>query len=42
VRFGGFDCFLLLVVVGARNELGSTLLILILTSLKPNTVTPRF
>jgi hypothetical protein len=37
VSFGGFDCFLLLVVGGAGNELGSTLLILILTPLKTNT-----
>jgi hypothetical protein len=37
VSFGGFDCFLLLVVGGAGNELGSTLLIRILTSLKTNT-----
>jgi hypothetical protein len=37
VSFGGFDCFLLLVVVGARNKLGSTLSTLVLTSLKPNT-----
>jgi hypothetical protein len=39
VSFGGFDCFLLLEVVGARNKLGSTLLTLVLTSLKPN---PQF
>jgi hypothetical protein len=37
VSFGGFDCFLHLVVVGARNNLGSILLTLVLTSLKPNT-----
>jgi hypothetical protein len=37
VSLGGFDCFLLLVVVGARNKLGSTLLTFVLTSLKPNT-----
>jgi hypothetical protein len=37
VSFGGFNYFLLLVVVGARNKLGSTLLTLVLTSLKPNT-----
>jgi hypothetical protein len=37
VSFGGFDCFLLLVVVGARNKLRSTLLTLVLTSLKSNT-----
>jgi hypothetical protein len=40
---GGFslhfflECFLLFVVVGARNELRSTLLTLILISLKMNT-----
>jgi hypothetical protein len=37
VSFGGFDCFLLLVVVGARNKFGSTLYTFVLTSLKPNT-----
>jgi hypothetical protein len=37
VSFGGFDCFLLLVVGGARNELVSTLLTLVLTLLKTNT-----
>jgi hypothetical protein len=37
VGFGGFNCFLLLVVGGARNELGSTLLTLILTPFKTNT-----
>jgi hypothetical protein len=37
VSFGGFDCFLLLVVGGAGNELGSTLSTLVLSSLKPNT-----
>jgi hypothetical protein len=37
VGFGWFECFLLFVVVGARNELRSTLLTLILTSLKSNT-----
>jgi hypothetical protein len=36
VSFGRFDCFILLVVSGARNELGSTLLTLILTPLKTN------
>jgi hypothetical protein len=36
VSFGGFDCFLLLVVVGARSKLRSTLLTLILISLKSN------
>jgi hypothetical protein len=37
VSFSGFDYFLLLVVGGARNEFGSTLLIFILTPLKTNT-----
>jgi hypothetical protein len=37
VSFGGFECFLLFVVVGARNKLVSTLLTLVLTSLKTNT-----
>jgi hypothetical protein len=37
VSFGGFDYFLLLVVGGAENELGSTFLTLILTPLKTNT-----
>jgi hypothetical protein len=37
VSFGGFDCCFLFVVGGAGNELGSTLLTLILTSLKPYT-----
>jgi hypothetical protein len=37
VSFGGFDYFLHLVVVGARNKLRSTLLTLILTSLKADT-----
>jgi hypothetical protein len=37
LRFGRFDCFLLLVVGEAGNELGSTLLTFILTSLKTNT-----
>jgi hypothetical protein len=37
VSFGGFECFLLFVVVGARNKLGSTLLTHILTSVKVNT-----
>jgi hypothetical protein len=37
VGFGGFDCFLLLVVGGARNEFRSTLLTFILTPLKTNT-----
>jgi hypothetical protein len=36
VSFCGFDCFLLLVVVGARNKFESTLLTLVLTSLKSN------
>jgi hypothetical protein len=35
--FDGFDGFLFLVVVGARNELRSTLLTLVLTPLKTNT-----
>jgi hypothetical protein len=34
--FGGFDCFLLLVLVGARNKLRSSLLTLVLTPLKAN------
>jgi hypothetical protein len=37
VSFDEFDCFLLFVVVGGRNKLGSTLLTLVLTPLKPNT-----
>jgi hypothetical protein len=37
VSFGGFYSLLLLVIVGPRNKLGSTLLILVLTSLKNNT-----
>jgi hypothetical protein len=37
VSFGGFDCFLFFMVAGARNKLGSTLLTLLLISLKPNT-----
>jgi hypothetical protein len=37
VSFGGFNYFLLLVVVGARDELRSILLTLVLTSLKANT-----
>jgi hypothetical protein len=37
VGFTWSECFLLFVVVGARNELISTLLTLMLTSLKPNT-----
>jgi hypothetical protein len=37
VSFGRFECFLLFVVVGARNKVGSTLLTLVLTSLKANT-----
>jgi hypothetical protein len=37
VSFGGFDCCFLFVVGGARNKLGSPLLTLILTPLKPNT-----
>jgi hypothetical protein len=35
--FGGFDCFLLLMVGRAGNEFGSTLLTLILIPLKTNT-----
>jgi hypothetical protein len=38
VSIDEFDGFLLLVVVGARNKLGSTLPILILTPLKINTL----
>jgi hypothetical protein len=37
VGFGLFECFLFFVVVEARNKLRSTLLILFLISLKPNT-----
>jgi hypothetical protein len=37
MSFGGFDCFLLLMVGGAGNDLESTLLTLILTPLKTNT-----
>jgi uncharacterized membrane protein len=37
VNFGGFDCLNLLMVGGATNEHGSTLLTLILTPLKTNT-----
>jgi hypothetical protein len=37
VSFGGFDCCFLFVVGRAGNELGSTLLTLILTPLKTNT-----
>jgi hypothetical protein len=37
VSFGGFDCFLLLVIVGARYKLRSTILTLVLTHLKANT-----
>jgi hypothetical protein len=37
VSFGGFDCFLLLVIVGARDELRSTLHTLVLTPLKTYT-----
>jgi hypothetical protein len=36
VNFGGFDYCFLFLVVGARNELRSTLLTLILTPLKTN------
>jgi hypothetical protein len=37
VSFGGFDSFLLLIIGEARNELGSTLLTVILAPLKTNT-----
>jgi hypothetical protein len=37
MSFGGFECFLLFVVVGASNKLGSALLTRVLTSLKTNT-----
>jgi hypothetical protein len=37
VSFGRFDCFLLFVVVGGRNKLGSSLLTLVLIPLKANT-----
>jgi hypothetical protein len=37
VSFGGFDCCFPFVVGGAGNELGSTLLTIILTPLKTNT-----
>jgi hypothetical protein len=37
MSFGGFDCCFLFEVGGARNELGCTLLTLILTPLKTNT-----
>jgi hypothetical protein len=36
VSFGGLECFLLFVVVAARNKLWSTLLTIVLTSLKAN------
>jgi hypothetical protein len=36
VSFGGFKYFLLFVVAGARNNLGITLLTLVLISLKSN------
>jgi hypothetical protein len=35
--FAWFECFLFFMVAGARNKLGSTLLTILLTSLKPNT-----
>jgi hypothetical protein len=35
--FAWFECFLYFMVAGARNKLGSTLLTILLTSLKPNT-----
>jgi hypothetical protein len=37
VGFDWFECFLFFMVVGARNKLRSTLLTVILTSLKLNT-----
>jgi hypothetical protein len=37
VSFDGFECFLLFVLVIARNKLRSTLITLVLTSLKVNT-----
>jgi hypothetical protein len=37
VDFGWFECFLLFVIVGARNKLRSTLLTLVSTSFKINT-----
>jgi hypothetical protein len=37
VSFGGFDYFLLLVIIGARDELKTTLHTLALTLLKTNT-----
>jgi hypothetical protein len=37
VSFSGFDCFLLFVVVGGRNKLGSSFLTLVITPLKDNT-----
>jgi hypothetical protein len=37
VSFGGFECFLLFVVVGARNKFGRILLTIVITSLKANT-----
>jgi hypothetical protein len=37
VSFSGFEYFLLFVVVGARNKLGSTLLTFVHTSIKTNT-----
>jgi hypothetical protein len=36
VGFGWFECFIFFMVAGARNKLRSTLLILLITSLKPN------
>jgi hypothetical protein len=35
--FGWFECFLFFMVARDRNKLGSTLLTILLTSLKPNT-----
>jgi hypothetical protein len=37
VGFDWFECFIIFVVVGARNKLRSTPLTLVLTSLKTNT-----
>jgi hypothetical protein len=37
VSFDGFNCFLLFMVVGGRNELGISILTLVLTPLKVNT-----
>jgi hypothetical protein len=37
VSFSGLDCFLIFVVDGGRNKLGSSLLTLVLTPIKVNT-----